>query len=313
MNDKVLKYSAFCKNAEDLPIFLHDWYLDGVAGDEKWDVAIVEEGGKAIAFMPYFLKSKWGFTYFTMPSFVKYLGPYILPAYRVLKKEHLIQKQLIDQLPKTAAFKQGFSPLITNWLPFYWAGYQQTTRYTYRIEELQNLDAVYRGINRNLRRNIKKAEANLLLKEDLPIETFYLFNKKSFDRQGLPIPYSLDQLKKHDDSLQKHNARKILYATDQEGKIYSVAYLIWDKTASYYHLSGDDPDYRNSGSGIWLVWKAIEYTSKELKLNTFDFEGSIMPAVEKIRVQFGAKQTPYFFIWKYHSWLYKQLEHLRGK
>lgn len=310
MNQKE-QYRAFCRQAADLPIFMHDWYLDGAMMEEKWDVVgLVDGQGAPQAFLPYCYKRKFGFTYITMPPFVKYMGPFILPKYRILKKEHILQQQLIQQLPKVSAFKQNFTPLTTNWLPFFWAGYRQTTRYTYRLEDVRELDAVYAGFNRNIKRNIRKASDKLILKKDLAPEKFYAINEKSFSRQGLKAPYSRDRFLKHHESLQKNKAGKILYAEDERGALHSAAYLIWDKNSSYYHLSGDDPNLRESGAGIWLIWQAIQYTAKTLKLDRFDFEGSILPAVERIRLQFGARQTPYFYVWKYHSSWYRFLDRL---
>lgn len=305
-------YREFCKTAEDLPIFFYDWYLDGACDDETWDVVSVERKGEPIAFLPYLLKKKLSFNYITFPSFIKYLGPYIIPQYREIKYEHEIQKELIEKLPNVASFKQNFSPLITNWLPFLWKGFKQTTQYTYQIEGLNEIDNVYNSFNRNIKRNILKAESQLEVKEDLPLEDFYAIHKKSFIRQGIPIPYTLGYLKKYDEILKRNNAGKNFYAHDEEGRIHSVSYIVWDKKNAYYHLSGDDPELRDSGSGILLIWKAIEYASQVHKLDIFDFEGSMMPNIEKIRVQFGAKQVPYFFVWKYNSNLFWLMESLQS-
>ena len=125
------------------------------------------------------------------------------------------------------------------------------------------------------------------------------------------MPYTLKQFLKHDRSLAEQQARKIFYALDTDENIHAVAYLIWDQQRSYYHLSGDDPQFRNSGAGILLVWHAIQYTAQKLKLNCFDFEGSMIPNIEHIRLQFGATQTPYFFIWKHHTLRYKGLDTLQ--
>jgi hypothetical protein len=37
----------------------------------------------------------------------------------------------------------------------------------------------------------------------------------------------------------------------------------------------------------------------------------MLPAVERIRVQFGAVQTPYFFVWKYNSRVFELLQKLK--
>ncbi|MFC7669981.1 hypothetical protein ACFQT0_23400 [Hymenobacter humi] len=76
----------------------------------------------------------------------------------MLKKEHALLEELIKQLPDFAAFKQNFYPTATNWLPFYWLNYRQTTYYTYRLNGLHQLSLIEDGLNRNIRRNIQKAQ-----------------------------------------------------------------------------------------------------------------------------------------------------------
>lgn len=303
-------YREFCKAEKNLPIFFQDWYLDAVCQEGFWNAAVVEQNGRVIAVMPYFVKSKAIFRYITVPMFVKMMGPYLVEEYRTLKQEHQLYAQLIEQLPKVDAIKQHFHYSVTNWLPFHWADFQQTTRYSYLLD-LTDLEKVQAGFNRNIRRNIKKAQQQLRVINDRSIEDFYQLNKLSFDRQGIAIPYSFEQFKQHDESLEKHQARQLFFAVDEKDQIHSAAYLIWDKTSSYYHLSGDDPTLRDSGAGILLIWEAIQFTKQQLGLSTFDFEGSMIQNVEAIRRQFGARQVPYFSLSKYNSWLYQVVERLR--
>jgi len=306
------RYRAFCAAAPDVPVFAQPWYLDACADGGTWDAVLAHEAGRAVAALPYFYKHKGPFRYVTMPPFVKWLGPYVLPEFRgVLKKEHQLLGELLQQLPAFAAFKQNFYPTATNWLPFYWQGFRQTTYYTYRLLGLQQLAAVEAGINRNVRRNIQRAREQVRVVHDFSPAQFYAVNRLSFERQGLALPYSWAQFERHDAALAAHGARQLFFAVDAQGRIHSAAYLIWDSQAAYYHLAGDDPALRASGAGILLIWEAIRYASEVLGLPCFDFEGSMLPAVEHIRVQFGAVQTPYFFVWKYTSRAFAFLEKLK--
>ena len=90
---------------------------------------------------------------------------------------------------------------------------------------------------------------------DLPLEQFYRVNKLSFDRQGLPAPYSLAQFARLDAALAAQRARQLFFAVDAQGRVHSVAYLIWDTTTAYFLLAGDDPALRASGAGMLLVWE----------------------------------------------------------
>ncbi|MFN7116499.1 MAG: GNAT family N-acetyltransferase [Saprospiraceae bacterium] len=295
------KYHIFYNEHHNkLPIFVHPWYLDAVCNDGGWNACIVEEKSKIIAVLPYFIKKKYGFHYITMPHFVKMMGPFFANAL-TLSEQHDVMEKLILQLPKVDAFTQNFYYNITNWLPFYWNDYQQTTRYSYLLD-VSDLDEVYHNIHRKRRRYIEKAaEQGLQVVINNDAELFYKVNKMSFDRQKIKIPYTFEAFQRHDEALAAHEARQIFMAQDVGGRVHSVVYLIWDAQSSYFHIAGDDPDLRNSGAGILLIWEVIKYTKEKLNLNTFDFEGSMIPNVEYIRRQFGAVQTPYFTITKYDS------------
>ncbi|MBH8567764.1 GNAT family N-acetyltransferase [Microvirga sp. STS02] len=306
------RYHDFCRTAPDVPVFGQPWYLDACAKGGTWDVVLAEEKGRLVAALPFFVKQKGPFRYVTMPPFVKWLGPYVLPEFRGrLPKEHELLKSLLAQLPDFAAFKQNFYPTATNWLPFYWEQYKQTTFYTYRLHQLRNLAQVEAGLGTGIRRDIRLARQTVRVVHDLPLEEFYRVNLLSFARQGLPAPYSFERFRRLDAALAAAEARQLFFAVDAQGRVHSVAYLIWDATTAYFLLAGDDPALRASGAGVLLAWECICYASEVLKLDCFDFEGSMLPGVERIRVRFGAVQTPYFFVWKYNSQLFELLERLK--
>ncbi|GAB2863824.1 GNAT family N-acetyltransferase [Hymenobacter ruber] len=306
------RYHDFCRTAPDVPVFAQPWYLDACAEGGTWDVVLAEEKGRVVAALPFFIKQKGPFRYVTMPPFVKWLGPYVLPEFRGrLPKEHELLQALMAQLPDVAAFKQNFYPTATNWLPFYWEQYKQTTFYTYRLHQLRDLQRVEAGLSTGIRRDIRLARQKVRLVHDLSLDEFYRVNLLSFTRQGLPAPYSAAQFRRLDAALAAAEARQLFFAVDEGGRVHSVAYLIWDATTAYFLLAGDDPALRASGAGVLLAWECIRYASEVLKLDCFDFEGSMLPGVERIRVRFGAVQTPYFFVWKYNSRLFELLERLK--
>jgi hypothetical protein len=302
------RYREFCRQLTDLPVSAQPWYLDAVCEGGQWGAAVVEQGGQYVAALPYFLKCKGPFRYLVMPHFVKHLGPYLLPEYRSLKHELKLYAQLIEQLPAVHAIKQDLHPSAANWLPFYWQGFRQTTRYTYQLDLSAGLEAVYAGYNRNMRRNLQKAAAQLRVHHHIRPAQVYAFNRLSFERQGLAIPFPEPLFLQHDAALATHGARQVFCAEDAQGRLHAAAYLSWDQHSSYYHLAGDDPAFRHSAASILLIHEAIRYTHEVLGLPCFDFEGSMAPQIEAIRRQFGARQVPYLRVWKYSSKLFALLD-----
>ena len=231
MNSKE-KYREFCKKEKMLPIFLMDWWLDSVCGIDNWDVLIYEKKNNILGVFPYVIKRKYCFRAIGMPKLTQVLGPYLLyPVNQKYDKKLSFEKEVfnffIKNLPKHGIFKQNFNYNVNNWLPFYWEKFLQTTKYTYLIEGISNLDKIYENINSKYRNKIRKAEKKLIVSSDMDIESFYILHEKVYKRQNLEVPYSKEFLIKHDKILSRNNARKIFKAVDSDGQIHSSIYLTW--------------------------------------------------------------------------------------
>ncbi|MBL7803369.1 MAG: GNAT family N-acetyltransferase [Saprospiraceae bacterium] len=300
-------YRLLAAQAPELPLFMQPWYLDAVCGEGAWGAAIVQRDGRPVAAMPWFLKKKGIWKYVAMPVLGKFHGPYLLPEYRRLDEEHRIYAELIEQLPRNlAAFSQDFHYTVTNWLPFYWRGFRQTTRYSYVVDLNRAEDDIWRGIDKSYRQKITKAGALVTVTEERPLTELYRLLEKSFDRQDLSAPYSLDFLQGLYGALSAHQACRLFFAADQgNGALHSAALLAWDAQSAYYLISGDDPALRASGAAVLLKWEAILYAKNALHLPVFDFEGSMIQALERGRRDFGAQQRPYFRVEKEWSWVWK--------
>jgi hypothetical protein len=300
-------YALFCETAPDLPLFMQPWYLDAVCKGGQWDVALMEKAGCVVAALPYFLKKKGHWQYIAMPPLARMLGPYLLPEYRVPRKEASLLEALIAQLPSgLAAFAQDFNYTAQNWLPFHWQGFRQTTRYSY-ILEINDLNAVWQNLAPDYRnQKIPKAQEQVELRTGGSLDDFLEIHDRSYERKGLDPPISYELMSRLDKALIEHNCREIFAAADRKnGKVHSVAYLAWDKQSAWYLMAGDDPALRQSGAGILLAWEAIRYTNEVLKLPVFDFAGSMIQSIERVRRQFGAVQKPYFRVQKEWSLLWK--------
>ncbi|MFC7049260.1 GNAT family N-acetyltransferase [Emcibacter nanhaiensis] len=314
--DAKKKYRELCRQEKTIPLFNRDWWLDSVCGENNWDVSLVEKKDAIVAALPYILTRKLGIVVIRQPKLTQCLGPWIRQTDAKYSKkighENSLIGELYDQLPKFDYYSQAWNSSCTNWLALYWRGFSQTTRYTYVIEGLSDLEKVFADFESSYRNKIRKADKLVSVSMDLDIDEFYDINMLTFKRQGLSAPYSREFIRRHDRILSENNARKIFYARDEEGRIHSALYLTWDDSSSYVHMVGEDPDLRNSGAGILLIWKAIQYTANELGLDNFDFEGSMLTNVERVRRDCGGQQKPYFYITKYNSRLLRFKDALKA-
>ncbi|HET60333.1 MAG TPA: GNAT family N-acetyltransferase [Chloroflexi bacterium] len=294
------------------PIFVQPWWLNAVA-PERWHDIAIEKGGQLVARMPYVITEKKGFTSLSMPKLTQTLGPWLAPHKakyaKKLSQEHQLLAELINNLPPFDHFKQNFHHSITNWLPFYWQGFQQTTRYTYIIPDLSDPEALWSETRANIRTDIRKAQKQLAIRTDLDLEIFLDLNEMTFKRQGLELPYSRDLVRRIDRGCQTHNCRKIFFAEDHDGHLHASVYIVWDNQTAYYLMSGSDPERRNSGATSLLLWEAIKFAAT--KVPSFDFEGSVIQPIERFFRAFGAQQVPYFQITKTNSLRHKIRQDVR--
>lgn len=303
MNNKE-KYRKLCSSELTIPIFSKDWWLDAVVGEENWDVVLVEKDDKIVASLPYVLKKKKFNRYIYMPVLTQTAGVWL--SYpkgqkyaNKLSFEKEVCKEIIENLPYIDSFSQNFHYSFTNWLPFYWKDFKQTTRYTYVLENLHDHDNIFKNFKSNIKTDIKKATKKVEIAETNDLVIFWNLIEKTFQRQNTNIPYSFNFLENIDKACVQNNCRKLLIARDSGGNIHAGVYIVWDAQSAYYLISGGDPNLRNSGATSLLIWEAIKFSSIVTK--SFDFEGSMMYPIERFFSAFGAIQKPYFNISKTNS------------
>lgn len=315
------RYRQLCALETSIPLFSQAWWLDAVAWD-SWDVVLCEKDGTILASMPFVQKKKFGLNLLAMPTLTQHLGPWIRPSVGKMSKRLSYEKDVLTELASLILARQfdhfdsNWSFTKSNWLPFYWAGFKQSTRYTYALEDLSCQDTLWSQFQDNIRREIRKAEGRFKLKvrTDLTAEDFFNLNNLVFERQGMSVPYTLDLVKRIDAACDERNSRAILIAEDEEGRRHAGVYLVWDEHSAYYLMGGGDPELRNSGAASLCMWEAIKFASTVTA--RFDFEGSMIEPVERFFRAFGASQVPYFTVTKTPSKLLKSyfyLNDLRGR
>lgn len=277
-------------------LFEEPWWLDAVARG-RWDAVEVCRGGELVARLPYVRNTRLGLTAINNPPLTQTLGPWLDARVgagntaRRLQWEKEVVGELIDGLPKVDYFAQSLDPSLTNWLPFHWRGYQQTTRYTYVIDSLEDTERVWAGFQSNVRRNVRKAERTVTVTTGADADELYRLASLVFERQGRAMPYSRDLLARVVRASSGRGAGRIYCARDAEGNSHAAILVVWDARCAYYLVGGADPHRRNSEAGSLLFWHAIRDAASVTR--RFDFEGSMLEPVERHFRGFGARQVPY--------------------
>lgn len=318
VNEKQQQYRVFCEGQPNLPLFLRPWWLDIVCGGAaNWDVCLSQNSeGSLTGVLPYYLVRKFHFfAGITMPPLTPFLGPWLVypPVEKAYKKylfETEVQKDLIVQLPPTAFFIQHFPTSYTNWQPFYWQGFRQTTRYTFLLSPIQDLPAVYDHLKGSVRTYLRKAAQQVRVVEADDVSLFYPLLVKCYRHNGLSL-YPRALLEQLVRDLYARRQGCLLFALDRQERPHAAMLLVWDNAKAYNLLSVTDPALRQSGAMSLVIWHAIRRAAAQV--DAFDFEGSMTQGIAEFFMAFGARQIPYFRIFKTSNRLLETAGLLSGR
>ena len=275
-----------------MPIFYEPWYLDLCCFDGEWDVIINEVKKELIAALPYYWKKKGPFRIVGMPRLIKYMGPLI--GQNDLSRAEQIIPELLKCLPNSLAYNisGGYDCLGKN--SFVENGFSVEEKYSYRLTS-EPADILYNNLFRSYRNQIiPRAEEALTVTEAGTIADFIEVHKKTFIDKGIPYPFTDAELEKYIRSIQEMGRGKMFFCKDKHQNIHAVLFLIWDQDSAYSVLIGNDRQLAfDSGASIYILWKTILFTFQELNLSYYDFMGSMINGVERVRINFGAEKINY--------------------
>ena len=307
------KYREVCASRPDIPIFLQAWWLDATCTEGTWDVMLYIEDPHVVAVMPWYEKRNLLFKYITMPPLTKFAGPYFLKSFSERKQQSILTK-MVAEIPKKNSHQQTLHYQMKNWLPYKWQGFSQTAYYSYQLSNISDLKKVYSSISADYRNHkFKRCETILKIRQDLPTSELLRICRQPFIRQGSKLPFKEEIIASLVERIQTEGQGTSIYSVDQEGGIQAAVYLVWDALATYVLFTGEYEKYRSVGSGLYTLWKSIEYAHDHCPGKIFDFLGGMSEGVERTRRQFGAEQITYFYIWR-QNFLFKLLQTLsRGE
>ncbi len=247
---------------------------------------------------------KAGFSFFKNPPFTPHIGWMFENRSqnhsRALSQNKNAMEVLADFMQglPTGVISCAFPFSASDMQPFIWKKFKVVPNYTYRLPLALPVEELEERMATEPRNRLRKA-----VKDGLSVEriTDYDVVKKlvlkTFDRKHKAIEKDLlDKIL----SGFADASNSFAFAAKHDGQPVSATLTIHDKSTAYYLLGGYDPTAKHRGGGNVCMWQSILH-SKESGLDTFDFEGSMLPEVERFFRGFGADLVPYFTVNK--AWL----------
>lgn len=307
-------YAELCRCDASVGLFAQDWWLDAACGARGWDVVMVGSGVRVDAALPFAVRRRGILRILSHPPFTPRLGPWIREEKenKRNRNEFRLMAELADALPRFDLYAQNWSYEVTNWLPFFWKGFQQTTRYSYVLPDLSSEEAIWAGMQSNIRREVRKASGRygLRLRDDLDLDVLLRLNELTYQRRGMTPPDGAT-LRRIDHACRERSCRKLIVAEDKHGRRHAAGYFVWDAKSAYYLVGGMDPMLRTSGAMSLVMWSGIRLACRVTK--RFDFEGSMVESIARFFRAFGGEQLGYSYVTKTPSPLLRTVLAARGR
>lgn len=294
------KYALLCERYTDMPLFMQAWWISGVCAGKQWDVLFSsDEAGEVRAAMPYLIGKRLGMRYILMPQQTQIGGIWLRPD---LRGDTDVEQAVCDdfchqlQTLRLAYYYQQypvgspFPALMSD------KGFTVKKRVTYRINDLNDLDAVIDRFSKNKKRQLQKA-LSLHADNTLTAEEFYRFHTECLAERKKVISYTREFFLVIFQKAMQREQGQIISIRDADNALLAAAFLVWDKSTMYYLIPCYTAARKDSGAGALLVLEALKLARE--KGCRFDFEGSMIRGVANHYRQFGSQAATYYSVRRY--------------
>lgn len=260
---------------------------------------IVDNDQKLVAAFYLYKTKQFGLTYYKNPPYTPHIGLCYKNKSSNKANALTFDKNLISELADfIASLKSGLFTLalpaqVKDTQPFIWKKFKTVPNYTYLLNLQLTTEQLLQNMASDKRNSLKKAEKDGMqtkLTTDYKIVEQLIL--KTFSRKQKSVDAEF--------------VNKILFTFSNPGNSFafvsylnekpiSTAFCLVDDHTCYYLLGGYDNENKHQGAGVSAIWYAIQY-AKEKRLSIFDFEGSMLPEVEKFFRGFGGDLVPYYTI-----------------
>jgi len=278
-----------------LPVYLQNWYLDIACSDGKWKICYAEKEGCVQGISIYYIKKKLRLSYITMPTLVKYMGPFFDQSLAESDKQKVLDTMNL-MLPSSSYFLQQWHPSTYAFvsessmvIPF-----RERTTYLLNVEAEE--DSLLQTMNDNYRRSIKKYKQ----------EVYCDFRQKS---TTFEVEAFIDLLESTMGSLADHKLSKeqvvqLVHTLEERGagKLISVYYnnehlgsslISFDEHSAYYIFAANNRKFNKLYPGVQTAWRSILFLKENTEVKQIDFLGSSIESIAAVWKKLGATKNSY--------------------
>jgi len=265
-------------------------------------------GNQIVAAIPFFYHKSFILKIISSPigpTMVANLGP-ILPDYDMLKQDKRefyfreFQNELDRYIAKNIKPDSIFiltGPNLLDTRPYIWNNYVVTPKYNYK-KNIENLDEIWGGFKKQLRKNIEGAKnAGIVIEEGSLDEYKFIINllSKRLDDQELAIPISKEYLIDIYNRFHPENL-KIFIAKNNGVPITGIIVLCYSNTLSIW-VGATQVGSKGLYPVDLLQWKIIEWGNKN-GYKYCEILGANMPSISYFKSRYNFDLEIYFSVKK---------------
>jgi hypothetical protein len=273
-------------------------------GDKMQTLGIYEDGGQLVGGLSFYRERRFGLTVFRWAPFTPTCGPFLeIKAQNpvvILETRRKALESMIAYLEKQspAIVMLALDQQIVDALPFFWHGYKVIPYYTYLIDLTFSLDQMLKNMSSIRRNDVSKAVRDgLVVRQTMDMDVVKNLVLATMGRQKKFVNMTCLEaiLFRY-----ANKSNSFAFTTYRGDTPLSTCFVVHDTLTAYYLLGGYSAEERHHGAGASAMFEAIKHAQK-IGLKTFDFEGSVIPPIERYFRGFGGRLTPYLTINK--AWL----------
>ena len=304
------EYIAYDQLVDESPqgcLFSRRWWLEAVAPG-RVRIFEVWKGKELIAAMPFAVNRIVGHEILTLPLMTETLGvlhrPTSVKYGDRISEEHRAIGDLLQRLSTSCEIYQHLHPNSSNWLPFYWNGFDQTVHYKYIVSL---------GADRPSWRT--RLDPVLADKIDVATSSgFWIDVDPDLDDVLSLVDVSIglsDDVNQLDDAIVRRVAKELLDrgagrlvgVFDAHGQVHAAVLVGWDRGMAHGLMYRARKGAQNPTALLLAISGAIDISSGHA--SGFDFGRPTDRQEEFIQRTFGGCPKSYIVVWRHRSYEYR--------
>ncbi|MBN1821717.1 MAG: hypothetical protein JXR31_10645 [Prolixibacteraceae bacterium] len=261
-------------------LYARSWYLDLIA--EGWQ-ALVYDDYEFV--MPLPVKSKWGITYLSQPTYCQQTGIFPSPYKN-------IQEQFADELYNK--FRRVSYQLNTLNDAAAFNKFQSTEKTNYILHLEKDYESIYKGYLSHTKRNLKSAQKFKVAVNKGMLHSEYLQVKKQI--MGNSFSTSDFALLNRIMGFTVSRGNGTIYsAYTNENNLCAAAFFIYDGNRIYYLNSFSNAEGKKNMAMYSIIDRVISDHAGSKQI--LDFEGSVIKSIAWFFESFNPVKEKYFYIY----------------